>query len=76
MPWKPSQPATTSHSSVLVSPACLKRIAGRIRHVALERPSPLSVPVLVEMGREAVHGEGREALLREATDRLIREAMA
>ena len=56
--------------------AFLKRIAGRIRHVALERPSPLSVPVLVEMGREAVHGEGREALLREATDRLIREAMA
>jgi ATP-dependent Lhr-like helicase len=53
----------------------LKRIKGRIRHVALERPSPLSVPVLVEMGRETIHGEARDAMLRAATDRLIRAAM-
>jgi ATP-dependent helicase Lhr and Lhr-like helicase len=55
--------------------AFLTRIKGRIRHIALARPSPLSVPVLVELGRESVHGEAREAMLREATDRLIREAM-
>ena len=54
----------------------LRRVKGRIRHIALAGPSPLSVPVLVEMGRETVHGEAREAMLREATDRLIREAMA
>jgi len=55
--------------------AFLTRIKGRIRHIALDRPSPLSVPVLVELGRESIHGEAREAMLREATDRLIREAM-
>jgi ATP-dependent helicase Lhr and Lhr-like helicase len=55
--------------------AFLKRIKGRIRHIALPRPSPLSVPVLIDLGRETINGEAREALLREATDRLIREAM-
>ena len=53
----------------------LKRIKGRIRHIALSRPSPLSVPVLLEMGREAINGEAREAMLREAADALIKEAM-
>ena len=46
----------------------LRRIKGRIRHIALDRVSPLAVPVLLEMGREAVRGEAREALLREAAD--------
>ena len=55
--------------------AFLTRIKGRIRHIALSRPSPLSVPILVELGRETIHGEAREALLREATDRLLRDAM-
>ena len=55
--------------------AFLTRIKGRIRHVALSRPSPLSVPILVELGRETIHGQAREALLREATDRLLRDAM-
>ena len=55
--------------------AFLTRIAGRIRHIALSRPSPLSVPILVELGRESIHGEAREAMLREATDRLLRDAM-
>jgi ATP-dependent helicase Lhr and Lhr-like helicase len=55
----------------------LKRIKGRghIRHVALDRASPLSVPVLIEMGRESVYGgSAREDLLRAAADELIREA--
>lgn len=54
----------------------LRRTNGRIRHTALERVSPLAVPVMLEIGREPVHGEAREDLLREAADQLVREAMA
>lgn len=53
----------------------LTRIKGRVRHMALDHASPLSVPLLLEMGREAVGGEAREELMREAADELIREAM-
>jgi ATP-dependent Lhr-like helicase len=44
----------------------LRRIDGRIRHQPLDRVSPLSVPILLEIGREAVAGFAREELLREA----------
>ncbi len=44
----------------------LRRIAGRIRHQPLDRVSPLSVPILLEIGREFVAGFAREDLLREA----------
>jgi ATP-dependent helicase Lhr and Lhr-like helicase len=44
----------------------LRRIEGRIRHQPLDRVSPLSVPILLEIGREAVAGFAREELLREA----------
>lgn len=44
----------------------LRRINGRIRHQPLDRLSPLSVPILLEMGKEAVAGFAREDLLREA----------
>ena len=54
----------------------LKRVRGRIRHTALDRVSPLAVPIMLEIGREPVHGEAREDLMREAADQLIREAMA
>ncbi len=54
----------------------LRRIKGRIRHIPLSGASPLSVPVLLEMGRETVYGEAREAMMREAADQLIRQAMA
>ena len=37
--------------------------------------SPLAVPVLLEIGRESVYGEGHDALLAEAADQLIEEAM-
>jgi ATP-dependent Lhr-like helicase len=53
----------------------LSRIKGRIVHKALDHVSPLSVPVLLEIGRETVYGEASDALLAEAADELIREAM-
>jgi len=53
----------------------LARIKNRIRHQSLSRVSPLSVPVLLEIGREVVAGHARDALLREAADLLVEEAM-
>jgi ATP-dependent helicase Lhr and Lhr-like helicase len=55
--------------------AMLKRVKGNIVHRALERVSPLAVPVLLEIGRESVYGEANEALLAEAANTLIDEAM-
>jgi ATP-dependent Lhr-like helicase len=52
----------------------LKRAAGRIRHQRLDGLSPLSVPILLEIGREAVAGSAREDLLREAAFALAEEA--
>ncbi len=54
----------------------LTRIRGHIRHVALSNASPLSIPLLLEMGREVVNGEAREAILKDAADELLREAAA
>jgi ATP-dependent helicase Lhr and Lhr-like helicase len=53
----------------------LRRIRGSIVHRDLVRVSPLSVPILLEIGREPVGHLGREDLLREAAEDLIREAM-
>ena len=53
----------------------LSRIRGRIVHKALDRVSPLSVPVLLEIGRETVYGEAADELLAEAADELVKEAM-
>jgi len=55
--------------------ALLKRIRGRIIHRALDMVSPLSVPVMLEIGRESIYGEAHDALLAEAADALIDEAM-
>ena len=52
----------------------LRRVTGRIRHQPLNGVSPLSVPILLEIGREAVAGFAREELLREAASALIGEA--
>ncbi len=54
--------------------AMLRRIEGRILHKDLERISPLAVPIMLEAGREPIHGEGREAILAEAEAELVREA--
>jgi ATP-dependent Lhr-like helicase len=53
----------------------LSRIRGRIVHKALDHVSPLSVPVLLEIGREIVYGEAADELLAEAADELVKEAM-
>jgi ATP-dependent Lhr-like helicase len=54
----------------------LSRIRGRIVHKALDRVSPLAVPVMLEIGRETVYGEASEAVLAEAAEDLIKEAMS
>jgi ATP-dependent Lhr-like helicase len=46
--------------------ALTARAKGRIRHVVLDRVSPLAVPVLIEEGREWVAGGARDDLLAEA----------
>ena len=52
----------------------LKRTQGRIRHRRLSRVSPLAVPVLLEIGKESVFGEGVDELIGLAAE-LIAEAM-
>jgi ATP-dependent Lhr-like helicase len=53
----------------------LRRIKGHITHRALEHISPLAVPVMLEIGKEHVHGEAHDALLAEAADDMIAEAL-
>jgi ATP-dependent Lhr-like helicase len=55
--------------------AMLSRSKGRIVHKALDHVSPLAVPVMLEIGREMVHGEAGDALLAETVEELVREAM-
>jgi ATP-dependent Lhr-like helicase len=52
----------------------LARIRGRIRHQPLPGVSPLSVPILLEIGKEPVAHLVREDLLREAARTLIADA--
>lgn len=54
----------------------LRRIQGRIIHKALDRVSPLSVSVMLEIGRERVYGEGADEILAEAEAQLLEEALA
>ena len=53
----------------------LSRIQGRITHRELDHVSPLAVPVMLEIGREAVYGEAADELLAEAAEELVKEAM-
>jgi ATP-dependent Lhr-like helicase len=53
----------------------LIRIKNHLRHQALDRVSPLAVPILLEVGREPVYGEAQDSLLREAAETLVEEAM-
>ncbi len=52
----------------------LARVRGKITHRALDRVSPLAVPVLLEVGKESVYGGAIDALLDEAAEELIAEA--
>ncbi|MCY0093395.1 ligase-associated DNA damage response DEXH box helicase [Hoeflea sp. J2-29] len=54
----------------------LKRIKGHIRHRALDRISPLAVPIMLEIGREPVTGEAHESILAEAAEDLLAEAQS
>ncbi|HYM04343.1 MAG TPA: ligase-associated DNA damage response DEXH box helicase, partial [Stellaceae bacterium] len=54
--------------------AMLARIQGRITHRRLARVSPLAVPVLLEIGREAVYGSALDHLLDEAASELLKES--
>ncbi|MFP5076544.1 ligase-associated DNA damage response DEXH box helicase [Rhizobium sp. YIM 134829] len=53
----------------------LMRIKSHITHRPLTRVSPLAVPIMLEIGREAVPGQSQDLLLAEAADELISEAM-
>ncbi|MBD7942457.1 ligase-associated DNA damage response DEXH box helicase [Brevundimonas guildfordensis] len=53
----------------------LSRIHGRIVRKSLDRPSPFSVPVLVQIGRERVGGDAAEMILDESAEALIAEVM-
>ena len=53
----------------------LVRVKGKIDMRELDRVSPLAVPVLLEIGRESVHGGALETLLDETQEDLIAEAM-
>ncbi|EIM72037.1 DEAD/DEAH box helicase [Nitratireductor aquibiodomus RA22] len=57
----------------------LSRIRGRIVHKSLTRISPLAVPIMLEIGKEAVAGDANEALLGEASrlsgEELMQEAL-
>lgn len=52
----------------------LVRVQGRIVTRRLERISPLAVPVMLEIGKEPVHGMAMEDILAEAADDLMAEA--
>ena len=54
---------------------CLRRIRKQIVHKPLDRISPLAVPVMLDIGREPIFGEGRESAMAEAADELLREAL-
>ncbi len=51
-------------------------ISGKIRHRALDRVSPLAVPILLEIGKEQVYGAALDELLDEGAQALIAEATA
>ena len=54
----------------------LARIRGQIEHIDLDRISPLAVPVMLEIGKEPVYGEGHESILEDvSSEDLIAEAM-
>jgi ATP-dependent helicase Lhr and Lhr-like helicase len=48
----------------------LRRVQGRITLRALDRVSPLAVPVLLDIGKEQVDGEAVDLLLAEAAESL------
>ena len=56
--------------------AMLLRIKHHMIFKALDKVSPLSVAVIVEIGRESVYGEAAEYILAETEDELLKTAMS
>ncbi|MGE3143929.1 MAG: DNA ligase-associated DEXH box helicase, partial [Hyphomonadaceae bacterium] len=52
----------------------LRRVQGRLAHSALGAVSPFAVPVMLEIGREAVPGGADEAVLEDVAAALAAEA--
>ena len=52
----------------------LTRTQGAVDHITLDRLSPLAAPMMLEMGRVPIAGEGREQLMRRAAAELMAEA--
>jgi ATP-dependent Lhr-like helicase len=52
----------------------LARVKGKITFRQLDRVSPLAIPILLEVGREAVYGQAMDALIDIAASDLISEA--
>ncbi len=53
---------------------CLARARQHIVHKPLAQISPLAVPVMLEIGKEPVFGQGRESAMAEAAEALLQEA--
>ncbi|ODT73200.1 MAG: DNA ligase-associated DEXH box helicase [Pelagibacterium sp. SCN 63-23] len=53
----------------------LARVRAHIVHKPLAQVSPLAVPILLDIGREPIFGEGRESAMADAAEELFREAM-
>jgi ATP-dependent Lhr-like helicase len=53
----------------------LARIRNHIVHQPLAQISPLAVPVMLDIGKEPIFGEGRESAMADAADELMREAL-
>ena len=52
----------------------LARIRSHIVHKPLAQISPLAVPVMLDIGKEPIFGEGRESAMADAAEELLREA--
>ena len=53
----------------------LRRIRQHIVHKPLDRISPLAVPVMLDIGREPIFGEGRESAMADAADELMQRGL-
>jgi ATP-dependent Lhr-like helicase len=67
--------AATGYLDLRRLQSLLTRVKGKLRHAALQRVSPLAVPIMLEINKETIVGGGQEAMLKEASDALIAEAM-
>ena len=52
----------------------LNRFAGRARHVRAPHVTPLSAPLLMEVGKQPIRGEASERLLEEEAGALFQKA--